>query len=472
MNNGAPGKSAKKRIVILGGGFGGVYAALLLEKLLAREPEADIRLVSRDNFFLFTPMLHEIAASDLEITNIVNPLRKLLRRVKVFVGEVERIDLPNKRVVVSHGRHDYDHHCHKLDYDHLVLALGSITNFFNLPGFAESALAMKSLPDAIQLRAKIIHSLERANSECSLGDRQSLLTFVVAGGGFAGAETVAALNDFVREAVQLYPNLCAEMLRVMLVHPGAVILPELGESLGRYAQKVLAQRGVEIRLNTRVTSMTENEVRLNDGVPIPSSTLIWTAGTLPNPLLSSLPCRKEGGRVLVNEFLQIPDWPGVWAVGDCAHVPDVSQPGKSHPPTAQHAIREGRVAAQNIALALAGRPPKPFSFKTIGLLASIGRPTGVARIFGLNFSGFFAWWLWRTIYLGKLPGLDKKVRVAFDWTLDLLFRKDVCAVHDLPPRSGITGNTSELQKSKPRFQIDQGNLAGSLNTIAPSPRSR
>ncbi len=437
MNNGAPGKSAKKRIVILGGGFGGVYAALLLEKLLAREPEAEIRLVSRDNFFLFTPMLHEIAASDLEITNIVNPLRKLLRRVKVFVGEVERIDLPNKRVVVSHGRHDYDHHCHKLDYDHLVLALGSITNFFNLPGFAESALAMKSLPDAIQLRAKIIHSLERANSECSLGDRQSLLTFVVAGGGFAGAETVAALNDFVREAVQLYPNLCAGMLRVVLVHPGAVILPELGESLGRYAQKVLAQRGVEIRLNTRVTSMTENEVRLNDGVPIPSSTLIWTAGTLPNPLLSSLPCQKEGGRVLVNEFLQIPDWPGVWAVGDCALVPDIRQPGKSHPPTAQHALREGRAAAQNIALALAGRPPKPFSFKTIGLLASIGRRTGVARIFGLNFSGFFAWWLWRTIYLGKLPGLDKKVRVAFDWTLDLLFRKDVCAVHDLPSRADV-----------------------------------
>jgi NADH dehydrogenase len=222
---------------------------------------------------------------------------------------------------------------------------------------------------------------------------------------------------------------------VVLVHPGAVILPELGESLGCYAQKVLAQRGVEIRLNTRVTSMTENEVCLKDSPPIPSSTLIWTAGTMPNPLLSSLPCQKECGRVLVNEFLQIPDWPGVWAMGDCAFVPDVRQPGKSHPPTAQHAIREGRVVAQNIALALAGRPPKPFSFKTIGLLASIGRRTGVARILGFNFSGFFAWWLWRTIYLSKLPGLDKKVRVAFDWTLDLLFRKDVCAVHDLSSRA-------------------------------------
>jgi NADH dehydrogenase len=437
MSNDASSKPAKKRIVILGGGFGGVYAALQLEKLLAREPEAEIRLVSRDNFFLFTPMLHEIAASDLEITNIVNPLRKLLHRVKVFVGEVDRIDLPNKRVVVSHACHNCDDHSHRLEYDHLVLALGSITNYFNLPGFAELALPMKSLPDAIQLRAKIIHSLEAANSECALGDRQSLLSFVVAGGGFAGVETVAALNDFVREAVRFYPNLREGMLRVVLVHPGAVILPELGESLGRYAQKVLAQRGVELRLNTRVSSMTENEVCLDDSASIPSCTLIWTAGTVPNPLLSSLPCQKEGGRVLVNEFLQIPDWPGVWAVGDCALVPDVRQAGKSHPPTAQHAIREGRVAAHNIALALAGRPPKPFSFKTVGLLASIGRRTGVARVFGLNFSGFFAWWLWRTIYLGKLPGLDKKVRVAFDWTLDLLFRKDVCAVHDLPSRADL-----------------------------------
>ncbi len=437
MDNDSIGKSAKKRIVVLGGGFGGVYAAMHLERLLAHKPEVDICLVSRDNFFLFTPMLHEIAASDLEITNIVNPLRKLLRRVKVFVGEVERIDLPNKRVVVSHGHHNYDDHSHRLEYDHLVLALGSVSNFLNLPGFAELALAMKSLPDAVQLRSRIIRRLEEANSECSLGDRQSLLTFVVAGGGFAGVETIAALNDFVREALPFYPNLSERMLRVVLVHPGAVILPELGESLGLYTQHVLEQRGVEIRLNTRVTSMTENEVCLRDNPPIPSCTLIWTAGTMPNPLLSSLPCRKESGRVLVNEFLQLPNWPEVWAVGDCAFVPDTNQPGKCHPPTAQHAIREGRVVAKNIARSLAGHPPKPFSFKTIGLLASIGRRTGVARIFGFNFSGFLAWWLWRTIYLSKLPGFDKKVRVAFEWTLDLLFRKDVCAVHDLRSRANF-----------------------------------
>jgi NADH dehydrogenase len=347
------------------------------------------------------------------------------------VGDVNEIDLPNKRVSISHG---YRKHSLQIDYDHLVIALGSITNFYDLPGFAELALAMKSLPDAIQLRAQIIRHLEEANSECNPTDRQSLLTFIAAGGGFAGVETVAALNDFVREALPFYPNLCEGMLRVMLVHSGPVILPELGESLGRYTQKVLARRGVEIRLNTRVKSMTEDNVSLAHHVPIPCRTLVWTAGTVPSPLISSLPCAKEQGRIVVNQFLRVPDWPDVWAVGDCAFVPDIRNPGKSHPPTAQHAIREGKLVAQNIAAALLGRPLKSFSFKTIGLLASIGRRTGVARVFGFNFSGFFAWWMWRTIYLSKLPGLDKKVRVAFDWTLDLLFPKDVCAVHDLPYR--------------------------------------
>src|SRR2546421_7409967 len=285
MINQQPDKSGKKRIVVLGGGFGGVYAAIHLEKLLVRERAVGICLVSRDNFFLFTPMLHEIAASDLEITNIVNPLRKLLHKVEVLVGDVKEIDLPNKRVLISRG---YRNHSQQVDYDHLVIALGSITNFYNLPGFSELALAMKSLSDAIRLRAQIIRHLEEANSECNPIDRQSLLTFIVAGGGFAGVETVAALNDFVREALPFYPNLCEGMLRVLLVHSGPVILPELGESLGRYTQKVLGGRGVEVRLNTRVKSMTENSVFLVDGVAIPSRTLMWTPATVPSPLISSL----------------------------------------------------------------------------------------------------------------------------------------------------------------------------------------
>src|ERR1700731_1049962 len=296
-------KRRKKRIVILGGGFGGVYAAMHLEKLLTRESAVEICLISRDNFFLFTPMLHEIAASDLEITNIVNPLRKLLRKVEVLVGDVNEIDLQNKQVLGSRG---YRNHSDQLNYDHLVIALGSITNFYDIPGLADLAVPMKSLRDAIQLRAQIIRHLEEANSECSLGDRQSLLTFVVAGGGFAGVETVAAVNDFVREALQFYPNLRERMLRVVLVHSGALILPELGENLGRYAQKVLAQRGVEIRVNTRVTSMSESKVFLADGVSIPSHTLVWTAGTVPNPLILSLPCGTERGRIRVNEFLRVP----------------------------------------------------------------------------------------------------------------------------------------------------------------------
>jgi NADH:ubiquinone reductase (H+-translocating) len=424
----------KKRIVILGGGFGGVYAAIHLEKLLKRESTIEICLVSRDNFFLFTPMLHEVAASDLEITNIVNPLRKLLRKVEVLVGDVTEIDLPNKHVLISHG---CGNRSLQIDYDHLVLSLGSITNFYGLPSLAQLAIPMKSLRDAIHLRAQILQYLEEANCEDDPVQRRSSLTFVVAGGGFAGVETVAALNDFLREALPFYPNLAEDMLRVVLVHSGPAILPELGESLGEYTEKVLVQRGVEIRLRTRVKNITENAVILADGVSIPSRTLVWTAGIVPSPIISSLPCAKEQGRLLVNEFLRVPDWPNVWAVGDCAFVPDVRNPGKSHPPTAQHAMREGKLVAHNIAAALLGRPLKSFSFRTLGQLASIGRRMGVARVLGFNFSGFFAWWMWRTVYLSKLPGLDKKVRVAFDWTLDLLFPKDVCAVHDLDQRRDL-----------------------------------
>jgi NADH dehydrogenase len=415
------GIDGRTRIVILGGGFGGLYAALRLEKTLARDPKVEILLVNRDNFFLFTPMLHEVAASDLDLTHIVNPVRKLLKRVQFFDGDVDDIDLPGRKVVVSHGA---EHHSHELKYDHLVMALGSITNFFNLPGLQERAVTMKSLGDAIYLRNKLIAHLEEADFECCALERQELLTFVVAGGGFAGVETIASLNDFVREALRFYPNLREEFVRVVLVHPGPVILPELGEKLGAYAQTKLAARQVEIRVNTRVTGVSERGVELSDGSAIPTKTLVWTAGTSPNPLLEKLPCPKERGRLLVNEFLEVPDWPGVWALGDCALVPD-RQSGKFYPPTAQHALREGKVLAENLMATVRGGRKKPFVFTTIGQLATIGRRTGVANIMGVNFSGFLAWWLWRTIYLSKLPRFEKKVRVALDWTLDLLFSKDL-----------------------------------------------
>jgi NADH dehydrogenase len=414
-------QASPQRVLILGGGFAGVYAALEFEKILARDPGIDVTLVSRDNFFLFTPMLHEVAASDLDITNIVNPIRKLLRRVRFFRGTVESVDLAARTVSVYHAE---GAHGHVLPYDHLVIALGATTNFFNIPGLADRALTMKSLGDAIELRNRLIHLLEEADLECAIGDRGNLLSVVVAGGGFAGVETIAAINDFLREALPYYSHLTAGQLRLVLVELGPAILPELGAKLGGYAQAKLAGRGVDIRVNTGVKGFTERGVELSDGSLISAQTLIWTAGTSPNPLLAALPGRKDRGRLCVNEFLEVAEHPGVWALGDCAMIPDLTT-GRACPPTAQHALREGKVLARNIYAAIRGDRRRPFVFKTIGQLAAIGRRTGVARILGVNFSGFIAWWLWRTIYLSKLPRFEKKLRVILDWTLDLLFSKDL-----------------------------------------------
>ena len=408
----------KTRVLILGGGFGGLYAALQFEKL--RDPRFEVTVVNRENFFLFTPMLHEIAASDLDLTNIVNPVRKMIRHVNFFCGDVEKIDIESKQVVVSHGFH---RHSHTLEYDHLVLALGSVTNFFNLPGVAERALTMKSLGDAIQLRNRLIAHLEEADTECARAERPPLLTFVVAGGGFAGVETIASINDFLRDALPFYPNLKEDMLRVVLVHPGEFILPELGEKLGRYADKKLRERGVEIHAKSKVAAVRPQEIELSNGEKIISSTLVWTAGTSPNPILDLVPCAKERGRIKVNAHLEVEGLHGLWALGDCALVPDPAT-GDYCPPTAQHASREGKVVAHNIIASVDGKPKKPFKFKTLGQLAAIGRRTGVARILGINFSGFLAWFLWRGIYWSKLPRAEKKVRVAIDWALDVFFSKD------------------------------------------------
>ncbi len=383
------------RVVILGGGFGGMYVALEFERILAEDDSLEVTLVNEDNFFLFTPMLHEVAASDLDPTTIVNPVRKLLRRVRFFNGRVEKVDLAGRRVLATHGGSE---HPHELEYDHLVIALGSTTNFFGIPGLAERALTMRSLADAITLRNRLIQHLEEADFECSIGSRKDLLTIVVAGAGFAGVETVAGVNDFLREAIAHYPNLTEESLRVVLVDPVPEILPELGGRLGPYARGKLTERNVEVRLQTGVRGVTDSGVELSDGTTIPTRLLVWTAGNAPNPLVSALPCPLEKGRLVADDRMRVPGWPGVWALGDCASIQDPAT-GKPHPPTAQHALRQGTVA--------------------------IGRRTGVARIFGFQFSGFLAWWLWRTIYLSKLPRLEKKVRVLLDWSLDLFFSKDL-----------------------------------------------
>jgi NADH dehydrogenase len=438
------------RILILGGGFAGLYAALELDKALARRRDVEVTLVNRENFFLFTPMLHEIAASDLDITHIVNPIRKLLHHVRFFHGEVLSIDLASKCVQVIHGP---ERHRHDLPYDQLVIALGSITNFFGIPGLSEHALTMKSLGDAIHLRNRLIDLLEEADFECAVSQRQALLTIVVAGGGFAGVETIAAVNDFLRESVRYYPHLAADQVRVVLVHAGPVILPELGSKLGAYAQHKLGRRKVEFFVNTKVAGVTKGGVRLSDGTSLACDTLIWTAGTSPHPLIAALPCGRVGGRLVVDEYMEIPDWPGVWALGDCAAVQN-PRSGEVYPPTAQHAMREGKTLARNLAAVVDGRPRRLFVFSTLGLMAAIGRRTGVAQILGVTFSGFVAWFLWRTIYLSKLPRFEKKVRVALDWTLDMFFSKDL--VHFMILRAPAASIPEEDQNAVSQKQRGAG----------------
>jgi NADH dehydrogenase len=299
---------------------------------------------------------------------------------------------------------------------------------------------MKTLSDAVYLRNRLIEHLEEADFECSTVPPEQLLTFVAAGGGFAGVETIAAINDFLREALKFYPNLKEEMLRLVLVESNSTILPELGPELGRYAQKKLTERKIEFRLGVKVTGVSERSVALSDGTILPARTLVWTAGTAPCPLLEPLDCAKDRGRIAVNDFLEVPGYPGVWALGDCAAITDKTT-GRLYPPTAQHALRQGKTLGRNIAAAIRDDTKQPFGFKTVGQLAAIGRRAGVAKIFGFKFSGFIAWWLWRTIYLSKLPRLEKKLRVTLDWTLDLVFSKDIVQFN--PIRS--TGKLDKVQ---------------------------
>ena len=423
------GRDAAREILIVGGGFGGLYAALELEKLLKNELKNEtvrITLISRDNFFLFTPMLHEIAASDLDASHIVNPLHKLLRRTDFFCGEVESIDLENRRVTVRHGVPNAASHTHELAYDDLVLAPGSVAGFHDVPGAEENALTMRTLSDAVKLRSRLIEMLEAANADCFAQMRTPLLTVVVAGGGFSGVETAGAVNDFLRDAVKHYRQLKNETVRVVVVHSGERVLPELGEKLGHYATEKLQKQGIEVRLNAHVESAEADCVVLSDDVRILAHTLVWTVGNAPHPIVGSLPCDTEKGRIRVSEFLEVEKWPQVWALGDGAFACDEN--GEPYPATAQHALRQGKVVARNIAANLRNGEKTPFRFKTLGQLATIGRRTGVANVMGLHFSGFAAWFLWRTIYLWKLPRLEKKVRVALDWTLDLLFSKDLVQI--------------------------------------------
>jgi NADH:ubiquinone reductase (H+-translocating) len=433
-----PNGFRKPRIVIAGGGFAGLSAAMYFDKTLARRAEADVTLISRENFILFTPMLHEVAAGDLYPGDIVNPLRRILRYVKFIQADVQAIDLSARRVRCVGGIETVEF---DLEFDHVLLTLGSETNFFDLPGVSEWAVTMKTMSDAALLRNRMVALLEEANLHRGDATRRRLLTFVTAGGGFAGAETTGAINDFVREAVRYYPDLNEELIRVAVIHPGKFLLPELGEELGNYADRKLRERKVDVIKGVRVASYDGSLVTLTDGASIPAATLVWTAGVKPSPVIATLPCPKDHGRLVVSEYLAVTGVPGLWAAGDCAAVP-VLNTDKFHPPTAQHGLREGLVVAKNIAAVVLDRPLKSFTFTTLGQLASIGRRTGVAMVFGVKFSGFFAWCFWRTVYLMKLPRLQKKLRVMVGWTLDLFFSRDIeqmITLRDVEALSNLAG---------------------------------
>ena len=343
--------NAKTRIVIIGGGFAGTATALNLEKIYRRDPSVEITLIDSENYFTFTPLLAGVPSGSIQPNHIVFPLRALLKRTKVKQAEVKSIDLQTRTVIAAHCGACGDE---SITFDQLVLAGGSVPNFFGLPGVAEHALTIKSLADATALHAHVIDKLEHADLQDDPVERRQLLTFVVAGGGFAGVETLAELNDFVRDARKFYPNVSLEDVRMVLIHSGNRILPEVSESLSAYALKKLRGRGVEVMLETRVLGCTEHSVRLSTGEELLADTFVWAAGTAPSPLLDRMDLpRTKAGKIEVDATMAVTGHPGLWAVGDSAAIPDVVTGGLC-PPTAQYALRQGKRLAQNIAAVMEG----------------------------------------------------------------------------------------------------------------------
>ncbi|MGI8992089.1 MAG: NAD(P)/FAD-dependent oxidoreductase, partial [Bryobacteraceae bacterium] len=373
-----------QRIVILGAGFAGMNTAQELSKLLPAGKDGTISLIDQNNFLLFTPMLTEVAGGELEPRHIVAPPRRLSPRIDFEQGRVREIDLKNKSIVLSAGPDGNSQRT--LQADHLVIALGSVPNFHDIPGVQEHSLPIKSIGDAAAIRNRVLGALECAHWEPDAKVRREILTFVVGGGGYTGVETMAALNDLARTSVRDYPNVQPDEIGTLIVEPGERLLGEISPDLASFAQKKLEEHGVRILLKTKIASASASYVELEGGRRIPARTLIWAAGITPNPLIGKLDAQRgHHGGIVVDECCAVPGHPGVWALGDCAEVPKAGSKD-TYAPTAQNATREGAWVAKNIVATLRGEKPQPFVFTPIGELALVGRHSGVAKIYGRHFS--------------------------------------------------------------------------------------
>ena len=416
---------ATTRIVILGGGFGGVYTARHLERMLRRRERrrVEITLVSKENYIVFQPLLPEVISGSIDMLHAISPIRRFAKHTRLVTREVEAIDLERRVVRLAPGHLPRPL---ELPYDHLVVALGNRLDGSTIPGVAEHAIPFKYLGDALHLRNHVVGCLEAAATETDPAERALLLTFVVAGGGFSGVECIAELQDFLRDAVRAYPTIDARELRLILLQRDARILPELRESLARFAHRVLAGRGVDVRLGVGLASLSARSVTIAHKVggaceTIAAATCVATVPAGPHPVVAALPIA-DHGRVPVSAELESAR-AGVWAVGDCARVQ--LHDGSASPPTAQHALRQAKTCAANILATMRGTPRRTFAFTGLGTLASLGRRNAVAEILGLRLKGLPAWLLWRGVYATKFPGLDGQLRLLVDWVLDAFLPRNI-----------------------------------------------
>jgi NADH dehydrogenase len=409
-------------VVIAGGGFGGAAAARELERTMPRQ-SSRLVLVNETNFALYTPFLPEAAAGTLEPRHVVTPLRDILDRTYLRLGSIVGHDPQAKTVelLAKYGERE------TLPYDQLLLALGSVSRVLPVPGLAEHAVGFKSLADAIYLRNHVVETLEEANATEDPARRDRLLTYVFVGGGYAGLEALAELQDFAADAIASYPSARLHGMRWVLVEASDRVLPEIDPQLADYALRELRGRGIDIRLETTLEEVGPDSARLSGGETLPTQTVVWTAGVAPQPILRelSLPL-DERGRVPVDDHLRVEGLDSVWAIGDCAAAPDPR--GGLCPPTAQHAVRQGPVAARNIAAELGIGSPRRFEYRGEASFVNLGRYKAVGRIGSRTFRGFPAWWLARTYHMSQIPGNARKARAVLDWTASLPFKRDISEV--------------------------------------------